>query len=255
MPNVKPNPRPRRVLIVAPHPDDAEFMAGGALSHWQSQGASIHYLLVTDGTSGSRDPNQTPEQLAAIRRQEQIAAAKVMGSDDVTFLGYPDGRVEPSLALRWDIARVIRRVRPDVVLTMDPNFRYSENYINHPDHRAVADATLAAIMPVANTRLAALDLLAEGLEPHDVREIYLSAPVNCNAWVPLTAADLDRKMAALREHHSQLDGWDAEKVIREWSAGAAEEARAHGIDCEFAERFAYVGLRWGDEEEQPAAEV
>jgi LmbE family N-acetylglucosaminyl deacetylase len=120
MAEIKPNPRPRRVLVVAPHPDDAEFMAGGALAHWQSKGASIHFLLVTDGVSGSRDPNQTPTQLAATRREEQCAAARVYGSDDVTFLGYPDGRVESTLELRWDIARVIRRVRPDVVVTQDP---------------------------------------------------------------------------------------------------------------------------------------
>jgi LmbE family N-acetylglucosaminyl deacetylase len=255
MAEIKPNPRPRRVLIVAPHPDDAEFMAGGALAHWQALGASIHYLLVTDGTSGSRDPNQTPEQLAAIRREEQRAAARVLGSDDVTFLGYPDGRVEPTLELRWDIARAIRRVRPDALLTMDPYFRYSENYINHPDHRAVSDATLAAIMPTANTRLAALDLLEEGLEPHDVSEIYLSAASNATVWIPLSDEEVARKVASLREHRSQLGDWDIEKGVKEWCARAAEEARAHGVDCEWAEAFAYVRLRRGDEEEQPAAEV
>ncbi len=255
MAEIKPNPRPRRVLVVAAHPDDAEFMAGGAMAHWQSQGASIHYLLITDGTSGSRDVEQTPERLAAIRREEQRAAARVLGSDDVTFLGYPDGRVEPTLELRWDIARAIRRVRPDVVITSDPNFRYSENYINHPDHRAVADATLGAIMPTANTRLAALDLLEEGLEPHDVREVYMSASVNATVWVPLTDADIERKIESLRKHVSQLGDWDIEKGVKEWAMRAAEDARAHGIDCEFAERFAYVRLQEGDEEEQPAAEI
>jgi LmbE family N-acetylglucosaminyl deacetylase len=251
----KPNPHPQRVLIVAPHPDDAEFMAGGVLARWHAQGASIHFLLVTDGISGSRDPSQTPEQLAAIRRAEQIAAAKILGSEDVTFLGYPDGRVEPTLALRWDIARTIRRVKPDVVMTMDPNFRYSENYINHPDHRAVADATLGAIMPTANTLLAALDLAEEGLEPHDVSEVYLSAAVKSNAWVPLTEEDIQRQMAALREHKSQLGDWNPETMLKEWAGRAAEEARANGIECEYAQAFAYVQLRQGDEAEQPTAEV
>lgn len=256
MAEIKPNPRPRRVLIVAPHPDDAEFMAGGALSYWQSLGASIHFLLVTDGISGSRDPDQTPDQLAATRRAEQRAAALVYGSDDVTFLGYPDGRVEPNLELRWDIARVIRRVRPDVMVVMDPYFRYSENYINHPDHIAVAEATLAAIMPVANTRLAALDLLGEGLEPHDVHEIYISMAVNTTVWIPLTEQDMDRKILALRAHVSQLGDWaEAENVVRDWSKRGAEDARAHGIECEYAERFGYVRLRADDEAEQPAGEV
>ncbi len=238
-----PNPKPRSVLIVAPHPDDAEFMAGGSLAHWHRQGATIHYCLVTDGVSGSRDPQQTPAQLAAIRHAEQRAAAAVLGSTDITFLGYPDGRVEPSLALRWDLARVIRRVRPDVVVTQDPLFRYGPTYINHPDHRAVADATLAAIMPTANTLLAALDLYEEGLEPHDVREVYLAAAQNATVWVPLTAEDLELKFAALREHHSQLDGWTGEQMVRDWAAEAAREAREHGIECEFAERFAYVRLQ------------
>ncbi len=247
-----PNPAPKSVLIVAPHPDDAEFTAGGTLAHWHSLGASIHYCLVTDGISGSRDPKQTPEQLAKIRHDEQRAAAAVLGCTDITFLGYPDGRVEPSLALRWDIARVIRKVRPDVVITQDPLFRYGPTYINHPDHRAVADATLAAIMPTANTLLAALDLLEEGLEPHDVHEIYLGSAVNPTVYVPLTTEDLDRKFAALREHHSQLDGWSGEQMVRDWAAEAARMAREAGIDCEFAERFGYIRLKDDPVEEEPA---
>ncbi len=252
----KPNPRPRHVLIVAPHPDDAEFMAGSILAHWHSVGATIHFLLVTDGVSGSRDPNQTPEQLAAIRRAEQIAAARVLGCDDVAFLGYPDGKVEPTLALRWDIARTIRRVKPDVVLTMDPAFRYSENYINHPDHRAVADATLAAIMPTANTLLAALDLAEEGLEPHDVSEVYLSAATKATVWIPITEEDMQRQMDALKEHKSQLGDWNPGDTMKEWARRAANEGRENGVDCgEYAQAFAYVRLKEGDEEEQPAAEV
>jgi LmbE family N-acetylglucosaminyl deacetylase len=250
MPEVKPNPRPQRVLIVVAHPDDAEFMAGGSLAHWSANGASIHYLLVTDGTGGSRDPNQTPEKLAAIRREEQRNAARILGSDDVTFLGYIDGRVEPTLELRLEIARVIRRVRPDVMVVQDPLFRYSPTYINHPDHRAVADAALAAIMPVANTRLSALELIEEGLEPHDVSEIYLSAAATPTVWVPLTTDDLDRKTAALRAHASQMGDWDPAEQVREWSARNAEQAREHGVECEFAESFAYIRLN-APEEVQP----
>jgi LmbE family N-acetylglucosaminyl deacetylase len=245
----KPNPRPKSVLIVAAHPDDCEFMAGGILSHWQSLGASIHFLLVTDGVSGSRDPNQTQEQLAEIRREEQRAAARVLGSEDVTFLGYPDGKVEPTLELRWDIARVIRRVRPEVLITTDPLFRYNEEYINHPDHRAVADATLAAIMPTANTLLAALDLLDEGLEPHDVQEVYLSGAVNPTVWIPITEADLERQSEALRQHKSQLGDWDPLPRLKEGAAKVAEEARARGIECEYANCFYFIYMRRYDVEE------
>lgn len=251
MPEISPNPQPKRVLVVAPHPDDAEFMAGGTMAHWQAGGASIHYLLITDGIGGSRDPNQTQEQLASIRREEQRNAARVLGSNDVTFLGYHDGRVEPTLELRLAIARVIRKVRPDVVISQDPYFRYGPTYINHPDHRAVADATLAAIMPTANTLLSAPELNAEGLEPHDVSEVYLSAAVTPTVWVPLTQQDVERKIESLRAHASQMGDWDPEPMVREWMARAAQQAREHGVDCEFAEAFAYVRLH-APEEEQPA---
>lgn len=246
-----PNPTPRRVLVVAPHPDDAEFMVGGSAAHWQRLGATLHFCLVTDGIAGSRDPSQTPEALAAIRREEQRNAAAVLGCEDLTFLGYPDSRVEHTLALRWDLARVIRRFRPDVVVTMDPNFRYGPTYINHPDHRAVADATLAAIMPTANTLLAALDLYEEGLEPHDVREVYLVAATTPTVWIALSDEDVQRKIASLREHKSQMGDWNPEEMVKEWLGRAAEEARAHDIPCEWAEAFAYVRLQ-PDEGSDPA---
>jgi LmbE family N-acetylglucosaminyl deacetylase len=237
-----PNPRPERVLVVAAHPDDIEFLAGGTLGQWARAGVALHYLLVTDGAGGSRDPEQTQRQLAAIRRAEQRHAAQIVGVRSVTFLGYDDGRVEHTLELRIEIARVMRRVRPDVVVTQDPMFRYSSTYVNHPDHRAVAEATLAAIMPLANTRLSALELLDEGLEPHDVSEIYLSAPTAPSVWSSLTADDLDFKLQALRAHLSQLKGWNAEQMACEWAMQVAAAARELGINCEFAEAFDYIRL-------------
>ncbi len=253
MTDMQPNPNPQRVLIVAPHPDDAEFMAGGTMARWARTGAYIHFLLITDGTGGSREPEQTPAQLAAIRREEQLNAARVLGAQDVTFLGYPDGRVEPTLELRFAIARVIRQVRPDVVICGDPLFRYSPTYINHPDHRAVADATLAAIMPTANTRLSALELLEEGLEPHDVSEVYLSHPVTPTIFVPVTEDDIRRQCQALMAHASQMADWKPEEMIREWSRKTAEKAREHGIECDFAEAFAYVRLHNPAQQSKPEA--
>jgi LmbE family N-acetylglucosaminyl deacetylase len=254
MPKLQPNPRPKRVLVVIAHPDDAEFMLGGTLAHWSTTGTQIHYLVVTDGNGGSRDPNQTPEQLAQVRRAEQRNAAHILGVADVTFLGYVDGRVAPTLALRLQIARAIRRVRPDVVVTQDPLFHYSPTYINHPDHRAVAEATLAAIMPMANTRLSAPELLAEGWEPHDVREVYFAAPVTPAVWMPLSWAELERKLEALRAHASQLGDSDPAETVRAWTMEAAGQAREHGVDCEFAEAFAYVQLQAPEEEQPPNVE-
>ncbi|KPV52017.1 hypothetical protein SE17_17975, partial [Kouleothrix aurantiaca] len=129
-------PTPRRVLAVMAHPDDIEFMAGGLISRWARLGAELHYCLLTDGNSGSRDPSLTPAVLAELRRAEQQAAGALFNVASYCFLGRIDGRLA--------IAREIRRVRPDTVVTCDPRFFYGPTYINHPDHRAAAEATLAA---------------------------------------------------------------------------------------------------------------
>jgi LmbE family N-acetylglucosaminyl deacetylase len=243
-------PTPRRALAVMAHPDDIEFMAGGLIAQWSRAGVELHYCLLTDGNSGSRDPNLTPAALAGLRREEQRAAGALFGVASYTFLGHVDGRLTPTVDLRLEIARVIRRVRPDAVVTCDPRFFYSPFYINHPDHRAAAEATLAAVMPLANTRLAALELLEEGLEPHDVGHVYIASPDRPTHWLPLSEQDLGRKIAALQTHRSQMQGWDAAKMIRDFAAGAAEQARAAGVACELAEAYVYVALRRMPDEAQ-----
>lgn len=244
---------PRRVLAVMAHPDDIEFMAGGVLARWARAGAELHFLLLTDGDSGSRDPAVTREALVATRHAEQRAAAAVLGARDVRFLGYPDGRLVNTIELRLAIARAIRQVRPDAVITCDPRFFYSDDYINHPDHRAAGEVTLAAIMPLANTRLAAPELLAEGLEPHDVADVYLAAPDQANHWIALSEEDAAAQIAALREHASQVGDWDFEPMVREFLRGAAEQARAHGVDCELAEGFRLIRLGRPQPAEAPLA--
>jgi LmbE family N-acetylglucosaminyl deacetylase len=244
---------PRRVLAVMAHPDDIEFMAGAVLARWARAGAELHFLLLTDGDSGSRDPAMTREALVAQRREEQRAAAATIGAAEVSFLGYPDGRLVPSIELRLAIARAIRRVRPEAVITSDPRFYYSDDYINHPDHRAAGEATLAAVMPLANTRLAAPELLAEGLEPHDVPEVYLAAADQPNCWIPLGEEDVAVQIAALRAHASQVGDWDFEPMVREFLRGAAEQARAKGIDCELAEGFRLIRLGRPEPEAPPLA--
>lgn len=238
-----PIPTPQRALAVMAHPDDIEFMAGGLVSRWAREGAELHYCLLTDGTGGSRDPSLTQAALAELRRAEQRAAGALFGVASYTFLGEPDGRLVASIALRLAIARVIRQVRPDTVLTCDPRFFYGPTYINHPDHRAAADATLAAVMPIANTRLAALELLDEGLEPHDVARVVLAIPEQPTSWAPLAEADLERKIAAMQAHVSQVGGWDAASMIRQFARAGAEAARAAGVDCELAEGFVQIMLR------------
>jgi LmbE family N-acetylglucosaminyl deacetylase len=227
---------------VAAHPDDIEFMAGGTLAAWIDQGARVHYLLVTDGAGGSRDPRQSSEALAEQRRHEQRLAAKILGVESITFLGYRDAAVEPSYELRLAIARVIRQVRPEVVLTFDPQLYYHSAGINHPDHVAVGASTLAAIMPLANTLLAAPALAEEGFAPHDVQLVYLFDPIAPTSWMPLTPRDAERKIAALRAHASQLVDWDGVRSAYETMRHTARAARANRVPCRLAEAFTSVRL-------------
>jgi LmbE family N-acetylglucosaminyl deacetylase len=242
--------RPQRVLAIMAHPDDIEFMAGGTVAAWARQGVELHYCLITDGNSGSRDPNLTPADLAVIRRKEQQAAGQHFGVASYHFLGYPDGRLFNTVELRLAIARVIRTVRPGAIITSDPQFYYSPTYLNHPDHRAAGETTMAAIMPIANTRLAAPELIEEGLEPHDVMYVYLAATANPTVWIPLESQDIEAKIASVGAHASQVGSWPYQDMVRRFSAESATRAREAGIACEFAEGFVFVNL-----DRRPAAET
>lgn len=230
---------PARVLAVAAHPDDIEFYAGGTLATWLAGGSQVHYLLVTDGCSGSRDPACSPQALARRRRAEQQQAAALLGVSSVTFLGYPDAAFDACLELRLAIARVIRQLRPDAVLTFDPNRHYHATGINHPDHIAVGASTLGAVMPLANTLLAAPSLAAEGLTPHDVAQVYLFETAAPTAWMPVDERALSRKLTALAAHASQMETWDGVGAARAHGAGLAH---AIGAACAHVEAFACIQL-------------
>jgi len=223
---------PKRALVIVAHPDDPEFAAGGTIARWTGEGHVVWYVIATDGSKGSSDPAMTPDRLAALRQVEQRAAATALGVTAVTFLGFVDGEIAPDLDLRHAITREIRRFRPDIVVTHDPASLYWDNFINHPDHRAVGQATLDAIYPTARDRLNAAHLLAEGLEPHVVREVYLTGPHRPDTYSDISAT-LDRKLAALRAHKSQIGDFEAmEKRLRDRHAGFAE-----GREMTYAEVF------------------
>jgi LmbE family N-acetylglucosaminyl deacetylase len=235
---------PKRVLIVMAHPDDGEFGCGGTVARWASEGRDIYYCLVTDGQVGDAgDIEITSEQLTRVRQEEARAAARALGvRNEVIFLRYMDSRLEPTLDLRRDIARVIRQVRPDVVICQDPTTRWSgSGYINHPDHRAAGEATLAAIMPVASTRLAFPELAAEGLAPHNVRELYLTGTQTPDRWVEISGS-IEAKIAALRAHMSQMRDWDPTEGVKRWASEHAATARKSGHDMQMAEGFKYFKL-------------
>ena len=238
-----PNGKPKRVMIVVAHPDDADFMAAGTLAKWARQGSEVYYVLCTSGDKGSSDQEVKPAELAATREREQRAAATVVGARDVVFLRYPDGALQNTLELRRDLVREIRRYQPDVLLCQDPTNRFSDGYINHPDHRAAGDTALDAVYPSARDYHAYPELIEEGLRPHKTLEVYLGgAATNSTVWVDISDT-IDLKVAALREHASQV-GTDAERLATLESRikeRASELGAPHALA--YAEGFLYIRLR------------
>ena len=212
----------QRVLVITAHPDDVDFGAAGTVATWTQAGIEVVYCIVTDGDAGGNDPSVTRADMAVLRRAEQTAAAKCVGVHDVRFLGYPDGRVEPTIQLRKDLTRVIRQVRPDRVATQSPDRNYARIQASHPDHRAVGAAALDAVYPDARNQFAFPELLAdEGLEPWVVREVWLSATPQAHHYVDITET-FGNKLAALQAHQSQTGHMeDLEKFLRGWLSRAA----------------------------------
>lgn len=228
---------PDRAMVVVAHTDDAEFMAAGTAALWAREGAEVVYVIVTNGDKGSDDPEMTSDRLRVLREAEQRRAASVLGVRDVIFLGYEDSMLQPTLELRRDIVRVIRTYRPHTLITFDPTTRFiTDNYPNHPDHRATGDATVDAVFPAARDRLTFPQLLAEGLEPHKVRELWLGASTSPNHWVDIEPV-LEQKIAALRMHESQVGAFPVEDFITRMA-----RAQAQGSPYSFAESFRRLEL-------------
>jgi LmbE family N-acetylglucosaminyl deacetylase len=232
-----------RAVVVFAHPDDAEFGTAGTVATWTNAGAEVVYVSVTDGSAGSNEPGVTRDELREIRKAEQEAACEVLRVKECVFLDFPDGMVEVTLDLRRAITRVVRRVRPDVLVVPDPTRFWDEEqtYVNHPDHRAVGEACMAVVNPDASTRPQFPDLLDEGLEPFEIP----------NLWIPTYDADADTfidisdtiesKIEALRCHKSQIHDWPVDEWIRK---RARKRGEGRGLD--YAETFRTFKLR--DEE-------
>lgn len=206
---------PRRVMGVFAHPDDPEFFCGATMARWAASGAEITFVMATSGDKGSDDPAMTHEQLAALREDEERNAAAVLGVKEVIFLRLPDGELEHTKALRRDLSRLIRMKKPDILVTSDPTaYWYGENYINHPDHRAIGEVALAAVFPTARDRLNFVELERdEGLETHKVKYVYVAIPAEPTTFVDVTDF-IETKIDALREHKSQIKDMDtmAERI-------------------------------------------
>ena len=215
-------------LVVTAHPDDVDFSMAGTVAALGDAGIRVVYCVVTDGDAGGSDRSVSRTEMAALRREEQLKAAAEVGVDEVHFLGYPDGRLVASLDLRRDLARVIRTVRPGRVLCQSPERLWESVYASHPDHMAAGEAALAAAYPDARNPFAFPELLEEGLEPHVVPEIWVAATPRPDLAVDTTVF-LERKLAALRSHRSQVgDGEHLRERIVPWNRSQAEAAGLPG---------------------------
>ncbi len=203
----------RRVLVVTAHPDDVDFGTAGAVAAFTSAGLEVTYCIATNGEAGGSDRAMARTEMAALRQDEQRAAAAVVGVSDVRFLGHPDGRVQATLELRRDISRVIRQVRPERVITQSPERNWEFIYASHPDHMAAGEAAVDAVYPDARNPFAHPELLElEGLEPWSVPELWIMGPGSADGGSRVsveTTGTIDRKVAALMCHKSQMTDPDA----------------------------------------------
>jgi LmbE family N-acetylglucosaminyl deacetylase len=192
------------ILVIVAHPDDPEFFAGGAIARWSAEGHHVTYVLVTDGSKGTDDPTLSGAALAALRQGEQRAAAAELGVSDIHFLTHVDGELANTLALQRDVARAVRRFKPDIVVTTDPQtLHYGATRVNHNDHRVMGMAVCDGIFPASGNRMYFSELLAEGLEMHTPKEIWFCGPVAPNQIIDISA-QFDAKIRAIRAHVSQV---------------------------------------------------
>jgi LmbE family N-acetylglucosaminyl deacetylase len=233
---------PERVMVIAAHPDDIEFLCAGTVARWVRDGAVGCYVLCTSGQVGIKNPALTLDEVAATREREQRAAASKVGVEAVVFLGYQDGILENTMELRRRLVREIRRFRPEVVITQDPTrlFVPRNDYINHPDHRAAAGAAIDAVFPAAGMPHVFQEFEEEGLTAHETRKVYVVAFEEATTWVDISDT-LELKLDALMEHDSQIKemgNWDPRERIREWAA-----SHAKGKEMTFAEGFRVITLK------------
>ena len=229
--------KPAHIMVITPHPDDAEFGVAGTVCRWTAEGKDVIYVVCTNGDKGTVDPNIKPDQLARIREQEQLAAAKLLGVRQVIFLRHLDQTLEDTPEFRKELVRLIRMYRPETVATADPYRRY----IWHRDHRITGQVTLDAIFPCARDSLSFPDLLEQGLQPHKVKEVLLWGAQEPNYRTDITDT-FDIKIAALRCHESQMSS----NLPKPWEEHLRERHRMLAQDegYELAEAFYRVEIQW-----------
>ena len=228
---------PESAMVIVAHPDDIEFSCAGTVARWVKAGSRVAYVLCTSGEVGIAEAGMTKDKASKIREKEQLAAAEIVGVEDVVFLRAPDGMLQPSLGLRKKLVREIRRFKPEIVICGDPTIVWAgDTYINHPDHRAAATAALDAIFPAAGQPNLFEELEEEGITAHKPRKVYVTGWSGSDLFVNIEGT-IDLKITALRAHKSQMKDWDPEPRIKEWAA-----ERGQGKEMAFAEGYRVVTL-------------
>jgi LmbE family N-acetylglucosaminyl deacetylase len=224
------------MMVITPHPDDAEFGVAGTVLKLTREGKKVVYVVCTNGDKGTSDRNMKPEDLVKIREKEQRAAAKLLGVSKVEFMRYPDQGLEDTPEFRKALVRLIRRYRPEVVVTANPY----RKYMWHRDHRITGQVVLDAVFPYARDHLSYPDLLNEGLEPHKVHEVWLWGADDANHHSDVTET-FDTKLKALGCHKSQVGNIPQEmrERLRDWA-----KMMADGQDFELAEAFYRIQMRY-----------
>lgn len=226
---------PKSALVIVAHPDDIDYSCAGTIARWANDGARITYVLCTSGEVGIAEIGMSKTRAAEIREAEQRAAAAIVGVKEVIFLREPDGMLQATLDLRKRLVREIRRFRPEVVVCGDPTVVWAgDHYINHPDHRAAATAALDATFPAAGQPNLFEELEDEGYYAHKPRKVYVTGWHQTDLYVNIEKT-MDLKIAALREHKSQMNNWDPEPRIKERAS-----QHAKGKEMAYAETFRVI---------------
>ena len=212
----------KRILVVMAHPDDCDFGAGGTIAKWTAQGIYVSYCIITNGDQGGEESGIPLEEMPVVRQKEQGDAGKALGVSDIRFLNHRDGWLIPSIELRKEIVREIRRAKPDRMVIQSPERNWDRIGASHPDHLAAGETAIQAVYPDARNPFAFTDLREEGFEPWRVREVWVTGSPNPNHFVDITDT-FAKKMAALHAHVSQTaHNKELENMVRGWGERNAQ---------------------------------